>query len=264
MLLMAISLGASVGMVLGLTGAGGGVLAIPALMLALGYSLVDARPISLIAIGLAALLGCLDGLRRGIVRYRAAFWIAAIGIACAPVGSALMQILPVRWSGILFSLLMIYIALRMWRAASQSTANDRGLGDCLIDSATGRFRWTPRCASWLAGVGSTAGMLTGMFGVGGGFVIVPGLRRISDADMHASVATSLMVIALVSGFSAATMLLGSATIGATGWIFVVAAAFGTIVGQWIQPHVDSYFLQRAFALVVVTAAILFFSKNVSW
>jgi len=263
MLLMAISLGASVGMVLGLTGAGGGVLAIPALMLALGYSLVDARPISLIAIGLAALLGCLDGLRRGIVRYRAAFWIAAIGIACAPVGSALMQVLSVRWSGILFSLLMIYIALRMWRAASQSAANDRGLGDCLIDPATGRFRWTPRCASWLAGVGSTAGMLTGMFGVGGGFVIVPGLRRVSDAGMHASVATSLMVIALVSGFSAATMLLGSATIGVTGWVFVAAAACGTLIGRVCQPHVPARSLQKMFAGVMVVAAVVLAIKGLA-
>jgi uncharacterized membrane protein YfcA len=61
MLLIGIALGGAVGAVLGLTGAGGGILALPALMIGMGYSLTDARPISLIAIGLAALLGCMDG-----------------------------------------------------------------------------------------------------------------------------------------------------------------------------------------------------------
>lgn len=261
MLLMAMTLGGAVGMVLGLTGAGGGVLAMPALMLALGYSLTDARPISLIAIGLAALLGCVDGLRRGIVRYRAALWIAAIGIACAPVGSALMHYLPVRLSGVLFSLLMMVIAWRMWRVASHPLTTEQGLGDCLIDPTTGRFRWTRRCASWLAGVGSTAGMLTGMFGVGGGFVIVPGLRRVSDASMHTSVATSLMVIALVSGFSAATMLLGSVSVGMTGWMFVAAAACGTVIGRICQPHVPAQPLQKMFAGLMMLAAMTLLTKS---
>ncbi|MDQ7968109.1 MAG: sulfite exporter TauE/SafE family protein [Oxalicibacterium faecigallinarum] len=255
MLLMAMTLGGAVGMVLGLTGAGGGVLAMPALMLALGYSLTDARPISLIAIGLAALLGSLDGLRRGIVRYRAALWIAAIGIAFAPIGSVLMHYLPARWSVVLFSMLMVYLAWRMFRGASRDVVI-RDECDCLLDPDTGRFRWTRRCASWLAGVGSTAGMLTGMFGVGGGFVIVPGLRRISDASLHASVATSLMVIALVSGFSAVTMLLGAASIGMTGWMFVGAAAAGTLVGRVCQPHVPVQPLQKMFAGVMVVAALI--------
>ncbi|GGC11681.1 UPF0721 transmembrane protein [Oxalicibacterium flavum] len=255
MLLTAIALGAVVGMTLGLTGAGGGVLAVPALMLALGYSLADARPIALIAIGLAALLGCLDGLRRGIVRYRAAFWIAAAGIVCAPVGSALIQVLPARWSGLLFSLLMLCLAARTWRGARQAETG-HAAGGCRIDPLTGRFRWTRHCASRLAAVGGAAGLLTGMFGVGGGFVIVPGLRRISDAGVHASVATSLMVIALVSGFSAATMLLGSVAVGATGWLFVVAALCGMLAGRVWQPHVPARPLQRVFAGVMGVSAVV--------
>jgi uncharacterized membrane protein YfcA len=257
MLLTGIASGAAVGAILGLTGAGGGILAIPALMIGMGYSLTDARPVSLIAVGLAAMLGCADGWRRGLVRYRAALWIALAGAVCAPLGIWFAQWLPQRVSGALFGLLMVYMALRMLSQGLGSNApgsQDAKPRDCMINPGTGRFRWTWPCARWLFGVGATAGLLTGMFGVGGGFVIVPGLRRVSNVGMHGGVATSLMVIATVSAVSSAEMFAGGASMATQGWWFVGAAAAGTLAGRKLSSRIAPRPLQCVFAGVILLAA----------
>ncbi|MDB5775374.1 MAG: permease [Herbaspirillum sp.] len=259
MLLTGITLGAAVGAILGLTGAGGGILAVPALMIGMGYSLADARPISLIAVGVAALLGCADGWRRGLVRYRAALWIALAGALCAPLGIWFAQRLPQRLSGALFGLLMVYMALRMASqglgktAVSSPDADDRDC-HCRMNTGTGRLRWTRRCARWLFAVGAAAGLLTGMFGVGGGFVIVPSLRRVSNVGMHSGVATSLMVIATVSAVSSAEMFAGGTGMAAQGWWFVGAAAAGTLAGRRLSTRIAPRPLQCVFAGVMLLAA----------
>ena len=86
--------GLGVGLALGMTG-GGGVLAVPALVLGLGYSLPEAAPVALVAVGASAFLGGLDGLRRGLVRYKAALLMALGGALCAPLGLRLAAVLPV-------------------------------------------------------------------------------------------------------------------------------------------------------------------------
>ena len=91
---LAALLGTLVGLVLGLTGAGGGVLAVPALMLGLGMSLTDATPVSLVAVGAAASLGAAVGLRNRQVRYRAALLMSGLGILTAPIGVWLAHHLP--------------------------------------------------------------------------------------------------------------------------------------------------------------------------
>jgi uncharacterized membrane protein YfcA len=124
----------------------------------------------------------------------------------------------------------------------------------MINPATGRFRWTGRCARWLFAVGATAGLFTGMFGVGGGFVIVPGLRRVSNVDMHGGVATSLMVIATVSAVSSAEMFAGGASMASQGWWFVGAAAAGTLAGRKLSSRMAPKPLQCVFACVILLAA----------
>ncbi len=84
-LLLGSGLGVLIGVILALTGAGGGILAVPLLVFVLGLSMVQAAPIGLLAVGLAAAVGALLGLRQGIVRYRAAGFIAGIGILLTPV-----------------------------------------------------------------------------------------------------------------------------------------------------------------------------------
>ncbi|MFI7962281.1 TSUP family transporter, partial [Acinetobacter baumannii] len=72
---------------------------------------------------------------------------------------------------------------------------------CQVNPSTGRFIWNFKTGGVLASIGIIAGLLTGMLGVGGGFVIVPALRKVTNLDMHSIVATSLMIIFLISGMS---------------------------------------------------------------
>lgn len=148
--MMAALLGGLVGLVLGLTGAGGGVLAVPALVMGLGWSLPEAAPVALLAVGAAAGLGSADGLRRGLVRYRAAAVMAMAGVAMAPFGVRVARVLPEIVLVVLFSGVMVIVAYRMYKGTGQKAqagaAPDRSAVPCRIDVATGRLRWTSKSA----------------------------------------------------------------------------------------------------------------------
>ena len=88
--------GAITGFILALTGAGGGVLAIPLLVFVLHLPVQQAAPVGLLAVGVSAFLGAALGLRQGIVRYRAALVIGCAGMLIAPLGVFMAQRLPNR------------------------------------------------------------------------------------------------------------------------------------------------------------------------
>src|SRR3546814_4068765 len=79
-------LGALIGLVMGMTGAGGGILAVPALVVGLGFSMTAATPVALMAVGISAMVGALDGLSKKIVRYKAAALMAVLGSMMSHAG----------------------------------------------------------------------------------------------------------------------------------------------------------------------------------
>ncbi|WP_271411244.1 sulfite exporter TauE/SafE family protein [Pseudomonas sp. Q1-7] len=255
--------GLGVGVALGLTG-GGGVLAVPALMLGLGYSLPEATPVALIAVGAAAMLGCLDGLRRGLVRYKAALLMALGGAICAPLGLQLARTLPVTALMLLFCAVLLLIAARMAGQALSAQAPGalpETLGrNCMINVATGRFRWNARCFISLSAIGGLSGLCSGLLGVGGGFLIVPGVRQFSNLGMHGIVATSLMVIALISATTVTGFLWTGGTLPSAAWVFIAAAGGGMLGGRLLSPRVPARHLQLGFALLAGLAALLLLSK----
>lgn len=258
---LAAVLGAAIGALLGLTGAGGGVLAMPALMLGLGMSLPTAVPVSLCAVALAATLGALQGLRRGIVRYRAAALMALLGVLTAPAGLWLGHQVPQAVLTVVFCALMLYLAARMLRrppAGASAGALER---NCVLDPASGRFRWNARCSATLGGIGATAGLFTGMLGVGGGFLIVPAFRQFSDLSMQAAGATSLAVIALVSATTVSGTLLHGSRIGPVGISFIVATAAGMLLARLMAPKVPERWLQRGLGLVILAVALGWLGKQ---
>ncbi|EGH33648.1 hypothetical protein PSYJA_33945, partial [Pseudomonas syringae pv. japonica str. M301072] len=117
--LLGVGLGTVIGMVLALTGAGGGILAVPLLVFGLGLSIVEAAPVGLLAVGLAAGIGAVLGLRQGIVRYRAAGYIASIGVLMAPLGLWLAHRLPNTPLALVFSVVLLYACGRMFIRASR-------------------------------------------------------------------------------------------------------------------------------------------------
>lgn len=260
---LAMTLGALIGAVLALTGAGGGVLAIPLLVFGLHLPLQQAAPVGLVAVGLAAALGAALGLREGIVRYRAAALIGVAGMLVAPLGVWLAQHLPNRPLMGAFALVLLYTAWRLLRNKPATEPHDAGV-PCHVSNASHRLTWTLPCARALAGTGLVSGVLSGLLGVGGGFVIVPALTRYTDLDVRSIQVTSLAVIALVSvsGVSAAALH------GAVPWDvalpFAAGAAMALLVGKQVASRLDALRLQQAFAWFSALIALLMLARAFGW
>ena len=256
-------LGFAVGVILALTGAGGGILAVPFLVFGVGLSMAEAGPIGLLAVGLAATLGAVMGLRNGIVRYKAALLTASAGVICSPLGLWLAQRTPNRPLTILFALLLMYVAFRALQktlparvGAKASVA--RKPPPCVLDEHRGKLNWTGPCAWALTASGMVAGVLSGLLGVGGGFVMVPALQRYTNLTTQSVLATSLTVIALVS----MSGVLASSAMGHLQWPialpFSIGAIIGMLGGRLVAARLPESYLQRGFALVstLVAAALL--------
>ncbi|WP_213881374.1 sulfite exporter TauE/SafE family protein [Pseudomonas sp. dw_358] len=250
--------GLFIGLILGLTGAGGGILAVPALVLGLGWTMTQAAPVALMAVGASAAVGAIDGLRKGLVRYRAALLMAVLGGAGTPLGLYVAHRLPQTLLMSLFSLVLVLVAIRMHRqsrgAVGAGAEHDWERKNCMLDPGTGRLRWTLRCSLTLATVGACCGLLTGLLGVGGGFLLVPAFRQLTDIRLHGIVATSLMVIALVSAMAIFGALRAGIVIPATGVAFIGASVLGMVAGRLWAPHVPARGLQEGFAGLCVAVA----------
>lgn len=117
-MLTTLVLGGVVGLILALTGAGGGILAVPLLVFGAGTTVAEAGPVGLMAVGMAATLGAVLGLRAGNVRYRAAMLIAATGMLLSPAGLWVARQIDGRWLSVLFALVLLYAALKTFRQAA--------------------------------------------------------------------------------------------------------------------------------------------------
>ncbi|WP_338849967.1 sulfite exporter TauE/SafE family protein [Massilia sp. W12] len=255
--MMLLVLGALVGVVLGLTGAGGGMLGAPALMWAMQWNLAQAGPVALLAVVAAASLGALDGLRKRLLRWRAALLMATAGIPASALGGWLALRSPQALLQVLFALAMLAAALRQLRAgAGRSEENEADLGRIArVCEKTGRFQWNAPTFALIAAIGAVSGLLTGLLGVGGGFVMVPLLRRFSNVRMHGIVATSLSVIALVGLFSVAMHWPHlNPDQSRAAWAFVIAAMAGMLLGRHLAARLPAARVQLAFACLLIVVA----------
>jgi len=105
-------------------------------------------------------------------------------------------------------------------------------------------------------IGMVAGLLTGLLGVGGGFVIVPALRKVTDLDMRSIVATSLMIIFLIGGVSiSAHVLDGFQYPVSVTLTFVMACIIGMLMGRSLMHRIESHKVQKIFATTVIGVAL---------
>jgi len=265
-MLIELILGLVVGIILALTGAGGGILAVPLLIFGAQLSVAQAAPIGLLAVGMAAALGAGLGLRAGIVRYKASMLMASAGMMLAPIGVWLAHRTDNRWLSLLFALVLLLVAYRTYRQASgKSKPKDEPRGalpPCVVGAQTGRFIWTLPCARALTLSGGIAGLLSGLIGVGGGFVIVPAMQRYTDLAVQSIIATSLAVIALVSISGVAS----NALAGHLNWgiavPFSAGALAGMLGGRFIAAYLAGSHLQKGFALISVCVAVGLIIKSV--
>ena len=268
---LAILFGCVVGFSLGLTGGGGGVFAVPLLVYGLTVAPREAVGISLAAVGGTALFGAVPRMVRGEVELRTGLMIAVAGMLGAPVGSYLATLVPEHWLLVLFALLMFVVAQRMWSKAcnpelpsgvcpaESQTAPDRSACQRDID---GKLRLTSRCARLLVLVGLITGVLSGMFGVGGGFVIVPALVIFSGMAIHQAVGTSLFVVVLVSISGVTSHLLGGNALSLeTTLQFMMGGFAGMWLGGIVAKRLQGPTLQKTFSIAVVLVAIFVIFKS---
>lgn len=243
-------LGLVVGTILGLTGAGGAILSVPLLGFFLHLSVAQAAPIGLTAVTLSAGIGAVLGLRARVLRYKAALLIAGTGLILSPIGIWLAHQLPNSLLVIVFTVVLLWVSRNMWLQAKREQA---GLQDpigppCQLDQRVGRFIWNLPCARALMASGALAGFFSGMLGVGGGFIIVPSLKRFTDLPLHSVVATSLGVLTLVS--------LGGVVFsnfyGSMDWSlalpFSLGSVSGLLLGRTLGKYLPETLVQQGFSI----------------
>lgn len=264
--------GALVGLALGLTGGGGSIFAVPLLIYGLGIAPHAATTVSLAAVGLTAFAGAADGARARLLEFRPALVFAATGVIAAPLGVALGKQASEATIVVGFAVLMLVIAAKMWMDAGSRSGDARtvraGLG-AVAQSETstvcrysrdGRLRLNSRCSATLAVCGILVGVLSGFFGVGGGFLVVPALLLVTQMSVRRAVATSLLVIALIgtAGVAASWWQGHDVDWGLTG-LFALGGLAGMGLGRLLAARLAGSMLQRVFALsmAAVGASMLF-------
>lgn len=252
MVLAAVPFGLLIGLAVGMLGGGGSVLAVPVLVYVLGQSVHEATTASLVVVTAGALAGGLGHAREGRVCWRHAAAITAAALPGVVAGTALGNTA----SGSLlleaFALIMLLAAAATWRKASAYVADGRGSREPTCPPL--------RLARDL-GAGLLLGAMTGFFGVGGGFLIVPALAIFLTLSMRLAVGTSLAIITVTSAIGLAAHLFAgrSLDLAVTG-AMTAACVVGALAGSALASHLPQRQLGRGFAgLMTMLATYLLVS-----
>lgn len=240
---LALGSGGLVGFVLGLIGAGGSIVATPLLLYAVGLSPHMALGTGALAVSANAFVNFAGHARAGHVRWPAAAIFAATGLAGALAGSSLGKAMDGERLILLFAVMMVIVGLAMLRPRRGGTA----------DAAAPLTR---AMALRLGGIGLGVGLLSGFFGIGGGFLIVPGLILATGMPMLHAVGTSLLAVGI---FGLATALNYAAS-GLVDWAvageFIAGGILGGALGMQAARHLATGrdTLNRIFAAIVLVVA----------
>jgi uncharacterized membrane protein YfcA len=161
---------------------------------------------------------------------------------------------------------LLYVATRL---LSQARNQIKGIPEkkrkpppCLINPAIGKLQWTLPCARALMLAGSIAGFLSGLLGVGGGFIIVPALTRYTDLPIKSIVATSLGVLAIITcGGAIFSAVSGSLNILVAA-PFALAALGGLLIGQLLGKKLSGSYTQLIFSIFTLVIAVSLLIKGI--
>ena len=231
--------GALVGFVLGLVGGGGSILAVPLMVYLVGVrSPHMAIGTSALAVAANAALGLTNHAREGNVKWRCALVFASSGIAGAAIGSTMGKAFDGQKLLFLFALVMILVGILMLRRR-------RHLGDPGV-------RLGRENAAKLVGYGLGTGLFSGFFGIGGGFLIVPGLIAATGMPMLNAVGSSLVAVTTFGLTTAANYALSGLVDWGLALVFVAGGFLGSFLGTRAAKH-----LSGAGHLSTVFAALIF-------
>jgi uncharacterized membrane protein YfcA len=253
--LLASPLGFLIGVSLGALGGGGSILAVPALVYAAGQTPKHATTTSLVLVAITAVLGIVPHWRAGRVRFAAGTIFGLAGIGGSLLGSHWNKAADPNALLLAFSGLMMVAAFAMWRRLRTSPAPMPRSLSAAAAPVVSAVRVDPHTAVKVVVAGTVVGLLTGFFGVGGGFVIVPALVLALGFTMPEAVGTSLLVITINSVVALTTRLQGGAIEWGTVVPFTIASLIGVVVGSRLAGTRDSSSLQRWFIGLLVIVAV---------
>jgi uncharacterized membrane protein YfcA len=249
--LLAVLSGVFVGFSLGLIGGGGSILAVPLLLYVVGYH--DPHVVigtTAAAVALVAFINLVPHWRAGNVRWKPAITFAIPGALGAALGAQLGKLFPGKELLFLFALLMIVVAMLMLRRNS---------------SAEKPVREGWAMVAWIVPISFGIGLLSGFFGIGGGFLIVPGLVFATGMPILNAIATSLFSVGAFGTTTAITYALA----GLVNWLIAVeyigGGIIGGIAGARLATHLGSKkkALSRLFAGVILLVAIYMLAVNIT-
>ena len=271
--LLASPLGFLIGLSLGSLGGGGSILAVPALVYGAGQTSKQATTTSLILVGITAIIGIIPHWHAGRVRLFAGTIFGLAGIGGSLLGSRWNKAVDPDVLLLAFSGLMLIAAFAMWRrtrAASVGPVEELAevyllmpeFADPEVVSVSAAatntvtsIRVTPLTVFKVAIAGSFVGLLTGFFGVGGGFIIVPALVLALGFTMPEAVGTSLLVIAINSATALGSLLQSGSIESAVILPFLFSSLLGLGVGTRLASTRDSKVLQIWFVYLLVGVAL---------
>ena len=245
------ALAALIGLSLGIMGGGGSILTVPIFVYVLGFDPKLAIAMSLPVVGGTSLIGALGHWKAGNVNLRTATLFGAIAMVGAYAGARLAVFLTGAMQLALLAIVMLVAAVSMLRSARR-------------DPAVGTVADAPKgsmALGLLLPVAIAVGLLTGVVGIGGGFLVVPALVILARVPMKQAVGTSLLVIAMnsVSGFAG---YMGRVQVP---WGFMAAftavAAVGILAGTYLVRFVSQRALKRAFAAFLLLMGAFILYKN---
>jgi len=235
----AVALALLIGASLGLVGGGGSILTVPALVYASGFAPRDAIAASLVVVGVAATAGALMHWRLGTLDITVAGWFGGLGAVGAMGGARLARLVPAAWLMAGFAVIAV--------AAGLTLISRRGI-------PLGHI--APPHPGLVVVTAFGVGFLTGLLGVGGGFIIVPALALVIGLPMARAVGTSLAVIAIncAAGLTTAAAALDADRMLVTA-VFAALALIGTLIGARTASRARPDVLRRVFGVLVLGVGV---------
>ncbi len=239
-------LGAVVGATLGLIGAGGAILAVPGLVAILGLSATAATTSSTIIVGSAALAGALRRRNTGTVDVKIGLTFSAIGILGNFIGTLLLKIIPENVIMIIFALLMFGAGYAMCCRENPQPSAEKPKWHLIIIAAT------------------FVGILTGLLGIGGGFLIVPALILFLKVPTKVAAGTSLVAItanSLIAFFLRFEFWDQIPVVEVA--VFTISAIAASLLLTPVAAKLNAKVMQKIFSVVIVLVAIYTLFKNIN-
>lgn len=259
MLVIAIAAGVFIGLSLGALGGGGSILAVPILVYLLDQSPVAATTGSLLIVGISSATGAVAAWRAGNVYLARGVAFGLVGMIGAAVGGTLSTRVDPKLLLALFAVLMLVVAAVMLTRQLRTRGRRHSEPSPRLDDPIVAVRPTFMCncpvAAKVVVTALVVGLMTGFFGVGGGFLVVPALVLALRLPMPIAVGTSLAVITINSAAAFVTRLGAGAHLDWAPVIALTAAAVvGSLLGARLATRVDPRRLGTAFSVLLVAVA----------